>query len=267
MTTRIISGVVMIAITVAAVWLAPAWLFLAIALLLVGLGCHEYAGLTRASGLHIPLTVSTAAAVLTCASFARVAFGGLAWIPLDLVLLSALVAVGALALSSWDGGPTAVATVSAALLPCLYLGLPLGALLAIRESYGPQALFLLMITVITSDSAQYFTGRAFGKRKLAERVSPKKTVEGAYGGFLFGTLVLVGVGTWWLPTVPLWMRVLLGVTVVALGIAGDLFESMLKRSAGVKDSSSLIPGHGGVLDRIDALLFAAPVYYIVLTHV
>ena len=84
---------------------------------------------------------------------------------------------------------------------------------------------------------------------------------------MFGALTLSIVGAWWLPGTEAWLRALLGVAVVALGIAGDLFESMLKRSAGVKDSSSLIPGHGGMLDRIDALLFAAPVYYIVLKYV
>ncbi len=124
-----------------------------------------------------------------------------------------------------------------------------------------------MLTVFVSDTAQYYSGRAFGRRPLAARISPKKTIEGAVGGFLFGGIVMAIVGAWWLPTVPVGVRAALGVSVVALGIAGDLFESMLKRSAGVKDSSALIPGHGGVLDRIDALLFAAPVYYIVLQYV
>jgi phosphatidate cytidylyltransferase len=120
---------------------------------------------------------------------------------------------------------------------------------------------------MVSDTGQYYTGRAFGKRLLAPAISPKKTIEGAAGGFVFGTAVMAIAGAWWLPSMPPAMRMVLGATIVALGIAGDLFESMLKRSASVKDSSGLIPGHGGVLDRIDALLFAAPIYYLVLKYV
>src|SRR5207302_5419781 len=111
------------------------------------------------------------------------------------------------------------------------------------------------------------TGRLMGRRPLAPSISPKKTIEGAVGGLVSGTALFAIVGAWWLPSVPPVTRVGIGVGVVAVGIAGDLFESMLKRSAGVKDSSSMIPGHGGILDRIDALLFAAPVYYIVLRYV
>ena len=265
--TRVLSGGVLILLAVAAVWFSPAWLFLCIAELLVVLACHEFAALTRASHLPFPFVVSTLAAALVCASFAQTAFGGHARVPIDVVLMTALVTLGALSLTSWRGGRDAVASASASLLPTLYFGLPIGAMVAIREASGPKGLFLLMLTVMVSDSAQYYSGRAFGRHKLAEAISPKKTVEGACGGFVCGALVLAVVGAWWLPTVPVALRVLLGATIVALGIAGDLFESMLKRSAGVKDSSALIPGHGGVLDRIDALLFAAPVYYVVLKYV
>jgi phosphatidate cytidylyltransferase len=140
-------------------------------------------------------------------------------------------------------------------------------MVAVRQSHGAAALFLLVLTIIVSDTAQYFTGRFFGRRPLAPAISPKKTIEGAVGGFIAGPLLLFVAGAWWLPAVGGQLRVLVGIAIVVLGIAGDLFESMLKRSVGVKDSSALIPGHGGVLDRIDALLFAAPIYYIVLKYV
>jgi len=143
----------------------------------------------------------------------------------------------------------------------VYLAFPLAALVEIRLIAGPQAVFLVMLTIMVSDTAQYYTGRAFGRRPLAPRVSPKKTIEGAVGGFVVATTMFAVVGAWWAPEMRLGMRIGLGLALVALGIAGDLFESFLKRRAGVKDSSNLIPGHGGVLDRIDALLFAAPAYY------
>ena len=111
---------------------------------------------------------------------------------------------------------------------------------------------------MVSDSAQYYTGRAFGKRPLAPTISPKKTVEGAIGGMVFGTLATAVGGHYVFTSSPIWVLALLGAAISLLGIVGDLFESLLKRSAGVKDSSNLIPGHGGVLDRIDSWLFAAP---------
>ena len=94
-----------------------------------------------------------------------------------------------------------------------------------------------------------------------------QTVEGAVCGVLAATAAFAGVGAFWLPAMELPARVALGMTLAVAGMAGDLFESHLKRASGVKDSSGLIPGHGGVLDRIDALLFAAPVYYIVVVSV
>jgi phosphatidate cytidylyltransferase len=260
-TTRVASGAVLVLLAVAVVWFAPARWFFLVAEALLLLAAREYVMLARATGLAVPAVASAAAAALTCAAFSRFA------IPApDVVLMTALVALAGITMSTWTSGRDALGSTAAAIFPSLYLGLPIGAMVAIREAHGPEALFLLMVTVMVSDTAQYYTGRAFGHRLLAPAISPKKTIAGAVGGFVFGGLVLAVAGRWWLPEAPMPLRAVLGVGVVAVGIAGDLFESMLKRSAGVKDSSTLIPGHGGILDRIDALLFAAPVYYSVLTY-
>jgi len=263
--TRVLSGVTLVLLAVAAVWLAPRLVLLAAAEVLLLLAVIEYAALAKASGVAVPVVPAAVASMAACAAFAGPS-GASGAPPIDAVLLSALVALGGVTIAGWRGGPEALASAAAALFPALYLGLPIGAMVAIREAQGREALLLLMLAVIVSDTAQYYTGRAFGRRLLAPVVSPKKTIEGALGGFLFGGLLLVVVGAWWLPAMPWPWRAALGAALVAVGIVGDLFESMLKRSAGVKDSSALIPGHGGVLDRIDALLFAAPLYYIVLRY-
>ena len=187
----------------------------------------------------------------------------LVWLAPPLVFESFAVVVGVLA--AWELVrlvPLALALLTA----IVYIALPLASLVQIRLIAGPEAVFLVMLTIMISDTAQYYVGRAFGRRRLAPAISPKKTVEGAIGGLVFGTVGLIVIGAWWAPQWGIATRLVLGLAVVALGIAGDLFESFLKRRAGVKDSSALIPGHGGVLDRIDALLFAAPVYYLVLRY-
>jgi phosphatidate cytidylyltransferase len=269
--TRVLSGAALVVLAIAIVWFAPSMLFFAAAEALLVLAFLEYAKLSAAVALPVPVVagaVATVAASIGVSSTFLVGdtLGGTA-VALDAVLMSAAVVLASISLTSWRGDRDALGRAGASLFPLLYLGLPIGAMISIRATRGPQGLFLLMLTVMVSDTAQYYTGRMFGRRPLAPSISPKKTVEGAVGGFVFGTLLLAILGQWWLPGVPLLVRVVLGAAIVALGIAGDLFESMLKRSAGVKDSSALIPGHGGVLDRIDALLFAAPIYYVVLKYV
>lgn len=265
--TRVLSGTGLFVLAVVLVWLAPSGLFLAVAEALLLIASAEYVGLARARGVSLPGIASAAAAALTCAAVPGVLVAPGATLPLEVTLMSALVALGAMMLPRWPADADAMRSTAMALFPAVYLGLPIGAMVAVRETRGREALFLLLLTIFASDTAQYYAGRAFGRRRLAPAISPSKTMEGAAGGFVLGTLVLAVVGRWWLPAPPLALRIGLGLTIVALGIAGDLFESMLKRSAGVKDSSALIPGHGGLLDRIDALLFAAPVYYIVLKYV
>ena len=134
-------------------------------------------------------------------------------------------------------------------------------------------LAVLLTAVICSDTGAYFAGRSLGRHKLAPKVSPNKTWEGSVGGVLAavaGMAVLYGLrgalrGVVMLPAWPVLVYVLVGVVLAVIGQVGDLAESMLKRDAGVKDSGGIFPGHGGVLDRCDGILFAAPaLYYMVL---
>jgi phosphatidate cytidylyltransferase len=269
--TRVLSGAALIVIVVAIVWFAPVWVFFAAAEIVLGVAFTEYARLAAAGGVRVPAVVAGAATIVTSIGVTSTLWVGDqvvgTAVALDAVLMTVSVVLASMAMITWRGERDALARAAASVFPCLYLGLPVGALVALRARRGPEGVFLLMLTIMVSDTAQYYAGRTFGRRPLAPAISPKKTVEGAVGGFVFGAIALGVAGIWWLPAVPAWTRALLGVAVVTLGIAGDLFESMLKRSAGLKDSSDLIPGHGGVLDRIDALLFAAPIYYVVLKYV
>jgi phosphatidate cytidylyltransferase len=149
-------------------------------------------------------------------------------------------------------------------LAILWILLPLMLLGSIHTHDGPGAVMILIGVIIASDSAQYYTGRAFGRHKLAPSISPSKTIEGAIGGVVVAPFVAVLLGHLWLPAVPPWQMSLVGMAMTIAGICGDLFESRLKRRAGVKDSGTLIPGHGGILDRIDSWLFATPVFWLFL---
>jgi phosphatidate cytidylyltransferase len=267
--TRLVSGAVLIALAISVVWFAPPIVFLAAAELLLMLGCAEYVTLARASGVEVPVVPTVTAAAVTCLGVTSTYWiGGMprSAASLDIVLITVFISLSAVTMSRWRGESNALARAAAAVFPSVYLGIPIGAMASVQALHGREKLFLMMLTVIVSDTAQYYTGRLLGRTPLAPAISPKKTVEGAAGGFACGAAIMVVVGAWWMPTAAVTFRALLGASIVALGIAGDLFESMLKRSAGVKDSSSLIPGHGGILDRIDALLFAAPVYYVVLKY-
>ena len=172
-----------------------------------------------------------------------------------LVLVLAGIEYARLASGAGIGRPLAAA------VGVIYLGLPFGSLTALAVQAGREALLLLLATIVVSDTAQYYGGRSLGRRPLAPVISPHKTVEGAICGVIAATAVFTLIGAWWMPALPTAARVGLGATLALLGIGGDLFESRLKRASGVKDASNLIPGHGGILDRVDALLFAAPVYY------
>ena len=155
------------------------------------------------------------------------------------------------------GHELAIVTLGWIYVPLLLLHV--GLLRGLAE--GRSWVFLVLVLVMVSDSAAYFVGRSFGRHKLYEAISPKKTIEGALGGLAGGVLGLLFYKYLVFPELRLLDVVFLGVCVGAFSQIGDLFESMLKRSFNVKDSGTLIPGHGGLLDRLDSLLFAFPLTY------
>lgn len=157
----------------------------------------------------------------------------------------------------------AMAAASLCVLSTLYLGLTGAYLVKLRLDFaeGGRLVFFLLIVVWANDAGAYYTGRAFGKRKLSPRVSPKKTVEGLIGGLL--TCLVAGAALHFLliRELPLMHALIAAFILGVTGVVGDLVESVWKRSAGVKDSGNLIPGHGGFLDRVDSVFFSAPILY------
>jgi phosphatidate cytidylyltransferase len=257
--TRVISGAVLLVGVLAALWYLPPIYLLGVAVLVAILAFREYADIAELAGAHVSKPAAGMATALVCVA---VAVPGL---PVEVVFAAITLGLSAVVLARVTiGNQTgeALHQAAASTFAPLYLGIPLGLLAATRWTLGREAALLLILTVAASDTFQYYAGRLFGRRPLAPAVSPKKTVEGAVGGFVGAAVAAAVLGHWWLADVALVWRIGLGLTLAAVGIVGDLFESLLKRSVGVKDASGIIPGHGGVLDRIDALLFAAPVFYI-----
>jgi phosphatidate cytidylyltransferase len=148
----------------------------------------------------------------------------------------------------------------------LYIGGCFGAIGAIFDRpYGGSWVILTLLFSFLSDTAGYFVGRKWGKHKLSPVVSPKKTIEGAVGGLAAGLLSGVLMSLTLLPVLPLWHALPLALVATAAGQAGDLCESLIKRSCGVKDSGTVLPGHGGFLDRSDAMMFVSAVVWAYVT--
>ena len=254
--TRLVSGLVLAAAALAAILFLPPAILRYVVIGIALLTASEYLAIARKTGIAPTPWMVFGLVVVACW-----------WVPSTMnqgqpyILL--IVALGLLVLDVLFGGKS-LADGAVALIAPLYIGLPLGMLVAIHSLGGREAVLLLIATIVVSDSSQYYTGRMFGRHALAPTISPKKTIEGAVGGVLIGTAFLVVAGRFVFPMARPAILLAMGACIVVLGITGDLFESKLKRVAGVKDSSTLIPGHGGVLDRIDALLLATPAFYLFL---
>lgn len=259
--SRLLTALVALPVLIASIWIAPlAPLFVALALAAMLLGLYEFYALARRREIKPDLTVGMLFAVAIFTVFSVRAT--------DLLpAVIALFVITTLAAAMLRGAPfdRMIATTGATVMGVLYVALLGGHLVATRLEFSQpvaaRLLTLFLLIVMGSDTAAYYTGRALGRRKLAPGVSPGKTWEGAAGGMLASLAAPVLARYWFFPELNLAAALALAALMNVLGVVGDLTESALKRGAGAKDAAHILPGHGGLLDRLDSLLFNAPVIY------
>jgi phosphatidate cytidylyltransferase len=272
---RFLTALILIPLVLLLIFLGPRWLVALAVAAVAAMAAWEFLGLARSSGANPPrVAVLVAIAALFAANFA--------WDQRDQI--AAILGILSLALlvycTFFRPVEQMLADASTSIFCLFYVGMTLVTLPALREeSNGPSLVAFLLCVVWAGDIAALYIGRAWGRHKMAPSLSPNKTWEGALGslaGSLLAAGVLLGLAhlfatqwdkVWLSYPEDLWYWLGLAVLINVAAQVGDLAESALKRSAGVKDSGCLLPGHGGVLDRIDALLLAAPVlWYAQLIH-
>jgi phosphatidate cytidylyltransferase len=257
--SRLLVGAAGAPLVLGLLWLGGWWLFALLAVASV-LAVHEFVTMTRPLR---PLAPAAYAGTLLALSGART--GGVVWM-LGGVLATFVLAFVLNAFAE-TRAPSTVA-VGATVLGAAWIGFGLGHILLLRQMHAEPRLlaFTVVLTVWAADTFAYFAGRLFGRHKLAPALSPGKTWEGFVVGSLVGVFVsFVALYDTRDTYLAIWQAILLGLVVVLAAAAGDLFESMLKRDMDVKDTGRLLGAHGGILDRVDALLFAgAAAFYLVL---
>jgi phosphatidate cytidylyltransferase len=250
---RVATVVPLIPIIVWMMFAGPRWLWQAFILLAIAIGAYELMSMKVPSSRGLSIWGS-----LTSVLFAYTIIAVNTMAAMYGVLL--LIVLGAMTWSLLQEDPLHNASVRIGWLLAtpVYVGGCMAALALVRD-FNPTGawVFLTMALAWGSDTSAYFVGRKFGKTKLAPRISPKKTLEGSAGGLAASVLGALAM-SFFLPGLGPIDAIALGILAGAAGQAGDLLVSVLKRSSGVKDSGGILPGHGGILDRVDALVFTAP---------
>jgi phosphatidate cytidylyltransferase len=262
--TRLLTAIPLLAVFALLIWVPQAaFLYVLAVAAFVAIGVREYANMSAARGIDMatPAVLIGVVALVLNAWFEPVPFTqGLVF------------TAGVLLIAVWHlfAGKHTLLGFAVSVLGLVYLGWLPATFVSLHQftPIGPGLVTLAIVAVGLSDTGAYFVGSAIGRHKMAPAVSPKKSWEGAAGGLVFavlglGACYLIARQTGWAiwPGWVLWQFLLVGALLSVAGQIGDLVESMLKRDAGVKDSGSIFPGHGGVLDRCDGFIFAAPVLY------
>lgn len=225
------------------------------------LGLYEFYKLVNLNEeVQVPSIALIIAGLILYAGCIQWAFWGTA----TLIIVYAFYIISLVIAELYRNKPAPMHNLAFSLLGQCMVALPFSMLNLIAIPGNTHWILALFILIWVSDTGAYLTGMTLGKHKFFERISPKKTWEGFIGGALFA---IGGSVAFWhfFPIVPVWQWIAFGILVVIFGTYGDLFESLLKRTVKIKDSGNILPGHGGILDRFDSLLFAIPVIYIYLT--
>jgi phosphatidate cytidylyltransferase len=263
---RIVTAVALLPILIASILIAKlALLFVLIAAVAMVLALVEFWLLARKQQIRADMVAGFlgASALFTIFFFAEP--GKLDFMMIEIVLI--VMTMGTLTAAMVRGAPfdRMISATGATVLGVMYIVLLGGHLVAVRTGFAPELsrhlLSFFFLVIMGADSAAYYGGKTFGKHKLAPNVSPGKTWEGVAAGMLASLLLAVAAHAWFFPELPLKFALPLAAVMNVLSVIGDLTESALKRSAGAKDTATLLPGHGGVLDRMDSLLFNAPLIY------
>ena len=263
---RVIVSIVAIPLLVLLAYLGGVC-FLSFVLIISGLSFYEFSVMTKLKGANVNVNIGLIGLIIIILNSYRYFFN-----TIHLLILFLLVV---LILELFRNNGSAILNLAATLLGLFYLGIFGSTLIGIREFYpnidglykhGGFLIISILATIWICDSAAFFGGTALGKHKLFPRVSPKKTWEGAIFGFVFAILAMLLAKSLVLDFLSMKDAIILGVIIGLFGQIGDLVESLLKRDAQVKDSSNIIPGHGGIFDRFDSLFFSAPIIYLYLTY-
>lgn len=244
-----------------AVWVvgwAPQAAFNIIIAAVAALALYEFLLFGKRKGYDVPVPLCVAIMLFIIAAFV------LEHISVEMGMFAALLVLPAWYVFRAVSIEQALPSSAVAVLATTYVGMLAGSLIRLHNDFaeGPKLVFFLTLVVWLGDTGAYYVGRRFGKRKLSPRISPKKTVEGLLGGIAASVITAVVIHFTFFPQFQLVHAVVVGIVLSITGVIGDLAESMWKRSADVKDSGTLLPGHGGFFDRFDSIFFTAPILYI-----
>jgi phosphatidate cytidylyltransferase len=264
---RILTALVALPILLYTVWSQIPYFFVGLATIAALLALGEFYNIAARIGSRAHIVPGYGAALLVMACFVADMSAGIVAVMAALALVSL-----SIELATAKELNKTLGVVAATLMGVIYVVLLAGYLVGVRmipdtftampvPHLAAKLLTMFFAMVMLTDTGAYYTGRSLGRHKLAPRISPGKTIEGAVGGFIATMLTGPLCHYTFFPEIPLLQAMLLGAAIGLVGQVGDLAESMLKRGANVKDSSNLLPGHGGMLDRVDSILFCAPLLY------